>query len=91
MDVADVLEMLEGKKIALFGTCGMGNTQEYYGKIRKNVDVWMPEKYEDRGFFMCQGRMNDEIKKRISIMSEKMTDEEDLKKLEIFVESAISI
>lgn len=75
MDTADVLEMLEGKKIALFGTCGMGNTQEYYSKIRKNVDVWMPEDYEDCGFFMCQGRMNDEIKERIAIMSNKMSDE----------------
>lgn len=75
MDIADVLEMLEGKRIALFGTCGMGNTQEYYRKIRKNIDVWMPEEYEDCGFFMCQGRMNDEIKKRIVIMSDKMTDE----------------
>lgn len=75
MDIADVLEMLEEKKIALFGTCGMGNTQEYYKKIRKNVDVWMPEEYEDRGFFMCQGRMNDEIKERIAVMSEKMSEE----------------
>ncbi len=75
MDVADVLEMLEGKKIALFGTCGMGNSQEYYKKIRKNVDVWMPEEYEDKGFFMCQGRMNDEIKERIAVMSGKMSDE----------------
>ncbi len=107
MDTADVLELLEEKKIALFGTCGMGNTQEYYEKIRKNIDVWMPEDYEDCGFFMCQGRMNDEIKERISIMSNKMTDEvkcktwqmyddglthpdeEDLKKLELFVDDAI--
>ena len=107
LETADVLEMLDGKKIALFGTCGMGNTQEYYEKIRKNIDVWMPEDYEDCGFFMCQGRMKDKIKERISIMSQKMTDdarcelwqmyddglthpdEEDLVKLEIFVESAI--
>lgn len=75
MDIADVLEMLEGKKIALFGTCGMGNTQEYYKKIRKNVDVWMPEEYEDRGFFMCQGRMNDEIKERIALITAKMSEE----------------
>jgi len=75
METADVLEMLDGKKIALFGTCGMGNTQEYYKKIRKNIDVWMPEDYEDCGFFMCQGKMNDEIKERITIMSQKMTDE----------------
>ncbi len=35
----------------------------------------MPEEYEDKGFFMCQGRMNDEIKERISVMSRKMSDE----------------
>ena len=50
----------------------MGNTQSI---IRKSVKcgVWMPEEYEDRG--SCQGRMNDEIKERIAVMSAKMSEE----------------
>lgn len=30
MDVLDYLGSLQGKRIALFGTCGMGQSPEYY-------------------------------------------------------------
>lgn len=74
MEFAEMLEELKGKKIALFGTCGMGNTTDYYEKIRNNIEVWMPEEYEDCGFFMCQGKMSDEIKDKINAAAVKMPE-----------------
>ncbi|MCD8189835.1 MAG: flavodoxin family protein [Clostridiales bacterium] len=54
MDVADALEKLEGRRLALFATCGMGD-EAYQQRIRHNIDVWMPDDYIDLGFFCCQG------------------------------------
>ncbi|MCD7929562.1 MAG: flavodoxin family protein [Clostridiales bacterium] len=57
MDVTDVLEKLEGKRLALFATCGMGD-EAYQQRIRHNIDVWMPDDYIDLGFFCCQGAIS---------------------------------
>ncbi|MCC8076556.1 MAG: flavodoxin family protein [Clostridiales bacterium] len=54
MDVVDALEKLEGKRLAIFATCGMGD-ETYQQRIRHNIDVWMPDVYIDLGFFCCQG------------------------------------
>ena len=32
---------LTEKDIALFGTCGMGNSPEYYKMIEQNVSIWI--------------------------------------------------
>ena len=45
------------KKIALFGTCGMGNDLEYYKKIEENIRVFIEDDNEYLGAYICQGKM----------------------------------
>lgn len=39
MEVSDFLSDLSGKQIALFGTCGMGDSPEYYKDIAGRVSA----------------------------------------------------
>lgn len=57
VDVLDYLSGLQGKKIALFGTCGMGKSPEYYKKIEESVRVFIEDDNEYLGIYMCQGKM----------------------------------
>ena len=41
MEVSDFLSDLSGKQIALFGTCGMGDSPEYYKDIAGRVSAWI--------------------------------------------------
>lgn len=76
MEVADVLEQLNGKKLALFGTCGMGDDPEYYKTIQHQMDAWTPDTYTDLGFFLCQGRMQQGVKDKYEAMEGKMPEEQ---------------
>ena len=53
MRVVDLLSELEGKNVALFGTCGMGTNEEYYKSIEQKVKVWLPEDCRYLGAYMC--------------------------------------
>lgn len=57
VEVLDYLGSLQGKKIALFGTCGMGNDLEYYKKIEENIRVFIEDDNEYLGAYICQGKM----------------------------------
>lgn len=57
VDILDYLGGLQGKKIALFGTCGMGESPEYYKKIEDNIRVFIEDDNEYLGAYMCQGKM----------------------------------
>ena len=57
MDVLDYLGSLQGKRIALFGTCGMGQSPEYYKKIEENIRVFIEDDNEYMGAYICQGKM----------------------------------
>lgn len=68
MEVIDFLGGLHGKKIALFGTCGMGANQEYYHKIEEQVKVFIPEDNEYLGAFLCQGKMPIQVRNKYKAM-----------------------
>ena len=57
MDVLDYLGSLQGKRIALFGTCGMGQSPDYYKKIEDNIRVFIEDDNEYMGAYICQGKM----------------------------------
>lgn len=57
VDILDYLGSLQGKKIALFGTCGMGGNPEYFKKIEENIRVFIENDNEYLGAFLCQGKM----------------------------------
>lgn len=75
MPVIDVLSELQGKKIALFGTCGMGKGTEYYREIEQRVTVWLPDDCEYLGIFLCQGKMPMQVREKYEISREDPREE----------------
>lgn len=75
MSVIDLISELEGKKIALFGTCGFGGDEEYYKSIEQKVSVWVPDDCEYLGTFMCQGKMPMQVRKKYEISMEDQKQE----------------
>lgn len=67
MTVIDTMSELHGKKIALFGTCGMGKGEAYYKSIEKKVNVWIPDDCEYLGIFLCQGKMPMQVRENYEI------------------------
>lgn len=64
MTVSDFLSSLSGKQIALFGTCGMGDSPEYYQAISCSVSAWIESDNQYLGSFLCQGRMPQQVRKK---------------------------
>ncbi|MEG2349967.1 MAG: flavodoxin family protein [Hungatella sp.] len=59
--IMDLLSDLHGKKIALFGTCGMGGSREYFDQVAKQVAAFISDDNEYLGDFMCAGKMPPQI------------------------------
>lgn len=57
MEVIDFLSSLSGKLIALFGTCGTGDSPSYYQGVEQRVSAWIESDNEYLGSFICQGKM----------------------------------
>ena len=64
IEILDLLSSLHGKHIAVFATCGLGDTEDYYKKLEKNVAAFIPEDNNYLGAFYCLGRMPREIRRR---------------------------
>lgn len=75
MSVIDMMSGLHGKKIALFGTCGLGGDESYYKAIEQKVNVWIPDDCEYLGAFLCQGKMPMQIRERYEIFREDPVQE----------------
>ena len=56
VEVLDYLGSLQGKKIALFGTCGMGESIEYYRKIEERIKVFIEDGNQYMGCFYVRER-----------------------------------
>ena len=67
-EILDLLGSLHGKKVALFGTCGMGNDPQYYKRILNGVAAFIPEDSEYLGGFLCQGKMPIQVRQRYESM-----------------------
>lgn len=70
MSVIEMLSRLHGKKVALFGTCGLGHDAEYYKMIEQKVEVWVPDDCEYLGAFLCQGKMPMRLRENYEIPME---------------------
>ena len=64
VEVLDYLGSLQGKKIALFGTCGMGESIEYYRKIEERIKVFIEDGNQYLGCFLCQGKMTMQVREK---------------------------
>ena len=68
MEVSDFLSDLSGKQIALFGTCGMGDSPEYYKDIAGRVSAWIEADNDYLGYFICQGKMPQKVRMKYESM-----------------------
>lgn len=71
IEVLDILSEMHGKKIAMFGTCGLEYNQEYYREIESHIDAFIPDDNEYLGTFLCQGKMPLKVKEKYEEMLEK--------------------
>lgn len=77
MSIMSLLGGLHNKKVALFGTCGMGKNPEYFHSIANNVSVFIPDDCEYLGSYLCQGRMPLQVRNRYEGLLTANPGEED--------------
>lgn len=68
MIVSDFLSGLSGKRIALFGTCGAGDSPEYYRAIEHSANAWIETDNDYLGAFICQGKMPQRVRRKYESM-----------------------
>lgn len=69
--VQHFLQGLAGKRVFLFGTCGFGESDEYFAQILDRVRAYLPAEAQCIGGAMCQGKMGVGVKRRYEGMLEK--------------------
>lgn len=69
--VQHFLQGLAGKRVFLFGTCGFGESDEYFAQILDRVRAYLPADAQYIGGAMCQGKMGMGVKRRYEGMLEK--------------------
>lgn len=69
--VQHFLQGLAGKRVFLFGTCGFGESDEYFAQILDRVRAYLPADAQYIGGAMCQGKMVMGVKRRYEGMLEK--------------------
>lgn len=72
-EIMEFLSGLDGKRVALFGTCGLGGNKEYFRMVANQVAAFIPESCEYLGNFMCAGRMPPHILEKYQAM-QKLQD-----------------
>lgn len=69
--VQHFLQGLAGKRVFLFGTCGFGESDEYFAQILERVRAYLPVDAQYIGGAMSQGKMGMGVKRRYEGMLEK--------------------
>lgn len=69
--VQHFLQGFAGKRVFLFGTCGFGESDEYFEQILDRVRAYLPADAQYIGGAMCQGKMGMGAKRRYEGMLEK--------------------
>ena len=78
--IMDFLSSIHGKRVALFGTCGMSGDKEYYKQVESRVSGFVPDDCQYLGCFLCGGRMRPEILQKYRQM-QQVNDSPQIKKL----------
>ncbi len=67
-EMMDFLSGLHGKKIALFGTCGLMGNNDYLKQVERQVAVFLPDDNEYLGCFLCGGKLGPFILEKYRLM-----------------------
>lgn len=91
LEVGNFLSDLSEKNVALFGTCGIANCQDYFKNIENSVSIWLEDDNDYLGAFICQGKMPLKIRQKFErMMSRQGCDEDKIRKqLQNFDEAMI--
>lgn len=60
LKLLDFMELLNGKTILLFATCGLEPTEAYRKLLERNIEPFLPDRCDYRGMFLCQGAIADD-------------------------------
>ena len=74
LEIIDIISSLHNKNVAIFGTCGLGNTDSYYKNLEQNALVWLPSDNNYMGSFFCQGKMPYQIRNKYESCRGKCED-----------------
>lgn len=84
LEILDILSSLHRRNISLFGTCGMGNTKQYYDSLEQNARVWIADDNNFIGSYFCLGKMPLEIREKYESFRGKCDDHKIDKMITIF-------
>lgn len=79
-EIMEFLSALKKKRVALFGTCGMGGSQEYFQMVANQVAAFIPDGCEYLGNFMCAGKMPPSILEKYQRM-QKIQDSSQIRSM----------
>lgn len=60
-EIMDFMGGIHEKRVALFGTCGMGQSEEYFTRVGNQVAALIPDDNEYLGCFLCAGKMSPSV------------------------------
>lgn len=60
LKLLDFMELLNGKTILLFATCGLEPTDAYRKLLERNIGPFLPDQCDYRGMFLCQGAISED-------------------------------
>lgn len=72
--MAKFLESLTGQAVFLFGTCGYGESQEYFDTIARRFAAHVDRSNTVLGQFVCQGKMPPAVLERYESMRQANPD-----------------
>ena len=58
LDMINCMEQITGGRLVLFVTCGGAATQQYKERLETRLEIWLPERAEYLGMFLCQGNVD---------------------------------
>lgn len=79
LEVGNFLGSLSSKAVALFGTCGAGNSEEYFRHIENSARIWLEDDNLYLGGFICQGKMPQQVRMKYESMLHQGSIEDDEK------------
>lgn len=87
-DVLSFLGTLDHARVFLFGTCGYGESEEYFNTILSRIREELPDSCDVAGSFMCQGKMPECVLDRYrSMLAEAEAGSPEAKRAAMFIKN----
>lgn len=85
LKLLDFMELLSGKTVLLFATCGLEPTEAYKKLLERNMKPFLPDQCDYRGMFLCQGAIAEDGITTLQKHIEKLGNTEQLQQLDELV------